>query len=49
MKNEIKKSEKTEYEKISEYYSKISKYRSKYYKDFLRKGQYCDVFNDQEW
>ena len=49
MKNEIKKQEKTEYEKISEYYSKISKYRINHYKDFFHKGQYCDVYNDNEW
>ena len=48
-KPETKKKEKTEYEKISEYYSKISKFRNTHYKDFLNKGQYCDYFNSEEW
>ena len=43
------KKEKTEYEKISEYYSKISEYRLNYYKPFLQKGQFCDYFSNGEW
>ena len=41
--------EKTEFEKISEYYSKISEFRRNYYKNFLHKGHLCDFFQNDEW
>ena len=41
--------EKTEFEKISEYYSKIGEYRRNFYKNFLKKGHLCDYFRNGEW
>ena len=41
--------EKTEYEKISEYYQKISEYKSNNYRNFLQKNQLCDFFSNGEW
>ena len=43
------KKEKTEYEKITEYYSKISEYQRNYYKNFLQKNQYCDFLSEGDW
>ena len=43
------KKEKSEYEKISEYYSKITKIRNNNYKDYLQKGIYCDILSNGEW
>ena len=41
--------EKTEYEKISEYYTKISQYQRSNYRSFLIKNQLCDFFTNGEW
>ena len=44
-----KKKEKTESEKISEYYTKISKFQLNHYSNFLQRYQYCDICISEEW
>ena len=43
------KKEKSEYEKISEYYTKISQFHQNHYMDFLGKNQFCDFYYNNEW